>query len=263
MHEIHRTYLYNAHGHALSGQILRPFEQTIDVQAGMSLPTSGGYGAARVSDFRLKEVVSFKHASTQVSGSLNEDGKSHTTMVSVAIEDLNILDVVTADRVIARIASRHPVNDAEPHIVLIGSHFENLRIAGCPTTVELDHELFLRADTFAGIRKELESNADFRKMALNQEPPPPHGVVLCSLVKEMKTTCPGVKRHGHVFIVPEFGKIFVAEVIAEHSKRTLTMLRLELGSPTSGPITAAEASSNGRPTPPPPGGGSGGGGSTS
>lgn len=262
MEPIHRTYLYNAHGHALSGQILRPFQHTIDVQAGMSLPTTGGYGAARVSDFRLKEIASFRHASTQVSGSFNEHDKSYTTMVSVAVESLNLLDVVTADRVVARIASRHHVNEGEPHIVVIGSHFENLRIAGCPTTVELDHELFLRADTFAGILKELESNPDFRKMALDpyrtgkaQEPPPPHGVVLCSLVKEMKTTCPGVERRGHAFIVPEFGKIFVAEVIAQHSKRTVTMLRMELGSPTSGPLTVAEGQSNGQsypPGPPPP-----------
>jgi hypothetical protein len=262
MDAIHRTYLYNAHGHALSGQILRPFQETIEVQAGMSLPTTGGYGSARVENFRLKQVISFKSASTQVSGSFNERDKSHTTLVSTTVEGLNILDVVTADKVVARLASRHPVNDGEPHIVLLGSHFVNLRIAGCPTTVELDHDLFLKLDTFAAFRKELESNTDFRRMALDpyrtgkaQETPPVHGVVLCSLVKEIKTACPGVEHRGHEIVVPEFGRIFVAEVIAEHSRRTLTMLRLELGSPTSGPITVAEAQGNGKPYPPTPGGG--------
>lgn len=261
MDAIHRTYFYNAHGHALSGQILRPFQHTIEVQAGMSLPTTGGYGSSRVDDFRLKEVVSFKSASTQVSGSFNEHDKSYTTLVSTTVEGLSVLGVVTADRVMARLASRHPVNDGEPHIVLLGSHFVNLRIAGCPTTVELDHDLFLRLDTFDAVRKELESNAEFRRMALDPyrtgkalEPPPAHGVVLCSLVKDLKTTCPGVEHRGHVFIVPEFGRIFVAEVIAEHSRRTLTMLRMELGSPTSGPITVAQAQGNGKPYPPTPGG---------
>jgi len=265
MDAIHRTYLYNAHGHALSGQILRPFQETIEVQAGMSLPTTGGYGSVRAENFRLKEVISFKSASTQVSGSFNERDNSWTTLVSTTVEGLSVLGVVTADLVMARLASRHPVNEGEPHIVLLGSHFVNLRIAGCPTTVELDHELFLRLDTFDSFRKELESKADFGRMALDpyrtgkaQEPPPTHGVVLCSLVKEIKTTCPGVERRGHVLVVPEFGKIFIAEVIAEHSRRTLTMLRMELGSPTSGPITVAEAQGNGKPYPPTPGGGSGG-----
>ncbi|MFY9752147.1 MAG: choice-of-anchor P family protein [Candidatus Acidiferrales bacterium] len=258
MDAAHRTYLYNAHGHALSGQILRPFNQLIEVQAGMSLPTTGGYGAARVDNFRLKEVVSFRAAYTQVSGSRKHEDSSHTTLVSATIEGLSILDVVTADRIVARLASHHPDGDNEPHIVLIGSHFENLRIAGCPVHVELNHDFFVKFDTYDQIKKEYQSNDEFRKMTGDplqngkaQKSKEPPGVLLCSLVKDMKTTCPGVERRGHVFIVPQFGKIFVAEVIAEHGKRTLSMLRLELGSPTSGPITAAEVVGNGQN---PPGG---------
>ncbi len=259
MDAIHRTYSYNAHGHALSGRITRPFEQIIEVQAGMSLPTTGGYGSSRVENFRLKEIVSFKAAYTQVSGSQKKEDLSHTTLVSSTIEGLNILDVVTADRLVARLAAHHPPQHEEPHIVLLGSHFDNLRIAGCPVQVELDHELFLRMDTFQGVRKEFESNAEFRKMAEDpihtgrpQKLPGPCGVLYCSLVKDMKTACPGVKRHGHVFDVPQFGRIFVAEVLAEFGKRTLTMLRMDLGSPTSGPIVAGQVQGNGQPIPPMP-----------
>ena len=256
-----RSYIYNGHGHALSGRITRPFDQIIEVQAGMSLPTGGGYGSARVGNFRLKEVVSFDTAFTQVSGSENKDDNSHTTLVSTTIERLNVLDVVKADRVVARLASHHPVGHEEPHIVLIGSQFENLRIAGCPVHVEMNHEVFLRADTYAGIRKEFETNADFRKMAEDpvhigrtQKLPGECGVLFCTLVREMKISCPGVTARGHVFDVPQFGKIYVAEVVAEHSQRTLTMLRMELGSPTGGPIIAAQVQGNGQPYPPPPGG---------
>jgi hypothetical protein len=259
MDSIHRTYLYNAHGHALSGHIQRPFDQIIEVQAGMSLPTTGGYGASRAEKFRLKEVVSFEAASTQVSGSKKKEDNSHTTLVSTTIEGLNILDVVTADRVVARLASHHPPDEAEAHITLLGSHFENLRIAGCPVTLDLDHELFLRMDTFKAVRKEFESNSEFRKMAedpihtgQSQKLPDAHGVLFCSLLKDVKTTCPGVKRRGHVLEVPQFGKIFIAEVVAEHGTRTLTMLRLELGSPTGGPITIANVQGNGQPVPPGP-----------
>jgi hypothetical protein len=259
MPEIQRTYFYNAHGHAFSAQILRPLRHTIDVQAGMSLPTTGGYGVASVSDFRFKEIVSFKHASTQVSGSFDEPNKSYSTTVSVTIEGLNLLDVVTADRVVARITSRHPVDEREPHILLVGSNFENLRIAGCLAKVELDQELFSRIDTFKALLKELDSNAGFSKMALDpyhtgtsQERPGDCGTVLCTLVKDIDFKCPGVKREGHVLTVPEFGRIFLAEVVAEDSHRILTMLRFELGSSTGGLGTGAQAQANGQTIPPPP-----------
>jgi hypothetical protein len=257
--EPHRTYYYNAQGHALSAQIVRPFHHTIDVQAGMSLPTIGGYGSVRVTDFRLKEVVSFKSASTHVSGSFNEHDKSYTTMVSVVIEGLDFWQVVTADRVVARIASRHPVDEREPHITVLGSHFDNLRIAGCPVNIEFDTELFQRIDTFEKLLKELDSNKRFRKTALgpyykgkDRKLPCDGGIVLCSLVKDMEVNCPGVTQQGHVFTVPEFGKVFVAEVVAEHSHRILTMVRFEMGSPGGGTGTAGQAQANGKTIPPPP-----------
>lgn len=259
MPEIRRTYFYNAHGHALSAQFVRPFQHTIDVQAGMSLPTTGGYGSARVTDFRFKELVSFKSASTQVSGSFNDEDETHTTMVSVTIEDLNFWNVVTADRVVARIASRHSMNEPEPHITALGSYFENLRIAGCLVNIEFDDELFLRLDTFQKMRDEISSNERFRQMALDpyhtgqlQPAPGECGIVLCSLMKDMDVRCPGVKQKGHVFTVPEFGKVHVAELVAENSQRLLTMLRFELGSPGGGSGTGAQARANGQTIPPPP-----------
>lgn len=258
-----RTYHYNAHGYALSGRIDRPVQQVIEVQAAMSLPTSGGHGSARTENFRFSEIVSFDAAYTHVSGSRKTEDNSHTTLVSSTVEGLNILDMVTADRIVARLASQNSPGDKESHILLLGSHFENLKIAGCPVDVELNNELFVKMDTFEAVRNEFQSNADFRRMAEDpfgngqvQKLPDTHGELHCSLVKDMKTACPGVKRQGHIFTVPQFGKIFLAEVIAEHSKRTLTMLRLELGSPTCGCLDVTGIQGNGKPIPPLPGSGS-------
>ncbi len=255
----HQTYHYNAHGHALSGAIRRPLEHLIEVQAAVSLPLVGGFGSARVDDFRFQEFVTCKSAYSHVSGSREEEDGTHTTQITSTVEQLNILDMVTADRVVARISSQHPAPHHEPAIIFLGSKFENLRIAGCPVEVELDHELYLRLNTFEAFRKEFQSNAEFRKMAEDpyqtgraQTLPDAHGVVLCSLVKNMKTSCPGVERRGHVFIVPQFGKIYVAEFLAEEGQRTLTMLRLELGSPVSATIVVTQTMVNGRPYPPTP-----------
>jgi hypothetical protein len=257
MDQSQRGFLYNGQGHALSGKIDRPIEEIIEVQAGMSLPMSGGYGSVRVENFRLKEIVSFKEAYTHVSGSLKKEDNSYTTLVSSTVEGLNILDMVTADRVVARHSSERLPGEDESHIINLGSHFENLKIAGCHVNVELNTELFLKMDTFAAMRNEFQSNAEFRRMAEDpfgtgqvQTLPDAHGVLHCSLVKDVKTICPGVKRQGHIFTVPQFGKIFLAEVIAENSKRTLTMLRLELGSPTCGCINVGGIQGNGRPIPP-------------
>ena len=248
-----KTYHYNAHGHGLSGQFERPIQRLIEVQAGTSLPITGGHGNSRVSKFKFEEFVSFDAAYTHVSGSQNKHDLSYTTLVTSTIEGLNILDVVTADRIVGRLSSEQPPDHKEPHIVLLGSKFENLRIAGCPVELELNHDLFLRLDTFEAIRKELESAAEFRKMAEDpyqtgetQKLPDAHGVLLCSLVKSMKTNCPGVKRHGHVFVVPQFGKIFLGEVLAKHGMRTLTMLRLELGSPVTASAVGGQVVVNGQ-----------------
>ena len=75
-------------------------------------------------------------------------------------------------------------------------------------------------------------------------------VALCSLVERIDTDLPGVDPRQPIFRVPNFGKISLAEVFAEHGRRVLTMIRLELGSPHVADLTVTEASTNGKPVPP-------------
>ena len=258
---LYRTYHYHANAHVLSAQFKRPVEHLIEVQAATSLPTIGGHGSSRVENFRFQEFVSFRKGYSHVSGSPQEvEGKTHfTTLVTAVAEGLNILDVVTADRIVARFASSHTFDNQEPNFTLVGSKFDNLQIAGCKTEVDLDIELFEKIPTFEAARKEFKNNRDFRKMAedpfeTGEKLPeqPVHGVLLCSIVdqKKMKTTCPGVERKGHCFMIPKFGKLFLGEILLQHCRRTLTMIRLELGSPVSGTGTVVQADSNGRTYPP-------------
>jgi hypothetical protein len=248
----HTTYLYNAHGHAFSGQITRPIHQIVEVQAGASLATIGGHGSSRVDNFRFQQFASFKTGHTTVSGSQDETDGSHTTLVTSVVEGLNVLDVVTADRLVTRIASNHKADEPESRITVFGSRIENLTIAGCKIPVEFDDDLFLKLDTFEALRKEFDSNAGFRKMAGDPFQPgqtpktiKAHGVLLCSLVKDMKAACPGVKRFGHAFEIPEFGRVFVGEMVAQHGKRMVTMLRFDLGCPVQGMFAASQGIGNG------------------
>jgi hypothetical protein len=256
---VQRTYIFNGHGHALSGRITHPFDHQIEVQAGMSLPTTGGIGHARVENFRFREYVSFSTAYTYVAGS-KRGRDTYTTLVTSVVENLNILDVVTADRVVARLASHHSLdeklNQEEPEITLLGSKIDNLKISGCPVQLVFEDDLFLRCNTFETLKKEFDGSAGFRKMAADpfvttppRVPVDPRGVFLCSLVKQMEINCPGVKVVGHAFEVPEFGRVYIGEVLAQYRKRTVTMLRFDLGCPLVGGFVAAQSIGNGHPLP--------------
>jgi hypothetical protein len=138
----------------------------------------------------------------------------------------------------------------------VGTKFENLRIGGYPVEVELNERLFAHLGTFDKVKKELDTDKEFRKMAEDpfqtgqkQKLRDGTGEILCSLVKDMKTSAPGVRPEGHAFSVHHFGKVYVAETLIGRCKRTLTMLRLELGSPVSGSQTAAQVVGNGEPWP--------------
>ena len=263
-----RTFHYHANAHVLSASFTRPVHHLVEVQGASSLPTTGGHGRSQVEDFRFNEFLSVKRGYTHISGSplkVEVEGKKktyYTTLVTAVAEGVNIFDVVHAERIVARFASSHALDDAEPSFTLVGSKFDNLQIGGCRTEVPIDVTLFEKIDTFEAARSEFKNNADFRKMA--EDPfeaggeklpgQPMHGAILCSIIdlKKMTTTCPGVERKGHGFTIPKFGRLFLGEILLQHSRRTLTMLRFELGSPVSGSGTVVQLNSNGTPWPPKP-----------
>jgi hypothetical protein len=264
-----RTFHYHANAHVLGASFTRPVQHLVEVQGATSLPTNGGHGRATVEDFRFQHFLSVKRGYSHVSGSPQEAvGKTHfTTLVTAVAEGLNILDVVTADRIVARFASSHTLDhatdtfeDVEPTFSLLGTKFENLQIAGCKTEVEIDFKLFHKMPTFVTAIKEYKNNAEFSKIVKdpfesNESWPDPSqsGAILCSIVdlKKMTTMCPGVDRKGHCFVIPKFGKLFLGEVLMQYGRRTVTMVRFELGSPVSASGTAIQLDSNGQPVPPP------------
>jgi hypothetical protein len=247
-----RTFHYRACAHAFSGNFTRPFNETIDVQAPSSLPIIGGHGSSRVENFRFREFVSFRKGYTHVSGAHQADDDSNNTLVTATVEGVNIMDMITADRIVARLYSKHPAGNGEGFFTMVGSKFENLRIAGCPVELELNTELFDGLPTFTAATKEFTKKGEFRRIAEDPfqtgqtlKAPGPNGVILCSCVKDMETTCPGVKRVGHCFIVPGFGKVFLGEMVIKYGERILTMVRLEIGSAVSGGGVLAQGGGNG------------------
>jgi hypothetical protein len=231
---------FHAEGHALSGEFRHPGRTLVEAQASVSLPTIGGHARAHVDHYFHSDFVSFRTAHTQVTGRWVDEETVLTTATSI-IEDLSILQIVTADRIVSRLTSTHKRGDPEGHIVAVGSDFHNLRVHGHELKVTLRHKLLKDSKTFEHLRKAVASDKD----AVIDD-----GVAICSLVERIETDLPGVDPRKHIFRVPNFGKIALAEVFAEHGRRVLTMIRLELGSPHVADITVTEASTNGKPVPP-------------
>ncbi len=135
------SHYFHAEAHALTGRLELPFNQEIKKQAFVKLEgrladlpdaerVQRNYFSQHAKNFRLEGIISYAAAHTQVSGhaSKKHAGASVTLATSV-VEDLNVLNVVTADRVVAQISTTHYPGVQTPDVTFLGTHFENLRIA--------------------------------------------------------------------------------------------------------------------------------------
>src|ERR1017187_10114985 len=94
-----RVHYYHADACAFGGFFETPIEHNLAPQAPMSLSPSGGYGSARSENFRLEGCIAYKSASPQGPGPLSKKaGHGWVTLVTASVEGLNVLDVITADR---------------------------------------------------------------------------------------------------------------------------------------------------------------------
>jgi hypothetical protein len=151
------SHYFHAEAHALSGKLQLPFEQQIKKQAFVKLEGESqklllegdqrplnekkaqeNYLSQHAKNYRLEGIVSYSAAHTQVSGHRSKkDPRVFITLATSSVENLNVLNVVTADRVVAQISTEHFPNEHSPKVTFLGTHFENLRIARHKTQPQL------------------------------------------------------------------------------------------------------------------------------
>src|SRR5271163_414566 len=240
-------YHFHAGGHAFSAHFVRPVDVPIAAQAATSLPPIGGFAHSRVEDFAVSRLASFKVGETHVAGSW-EEPTIVTTSATAILEDLCVLDFLTVDKIVCRLSARYEENGKhqESQIMALGSYFENLRLGGFKVEVTLRHNLLVDAQNFAHLTKSLKGD----KHAVVR-----HGVAFFSLVDKIVVDkgleeLHGFKKHGNRLVVPNFGKIALAEVVATPGSVSLTMLRFKLGSPDGGGGSGGTTHTNGLPPPP-------------
>jgi hypothetical protein len=269
-----RVHYFHATADVLSAQFQRPLDQAITPQAFAQLPEEGGYLSQRAENYRLEGILSFHSAYTQVAGNESpKPGHGWTTLATSVVEGLNVLDVVTADRVVAQVSTEHPPEGHVPAVTFLGTRFENLKIGGHDVKPELNLDVcgprpsndkpyiedpgFLNAvsQQYAQINnaKELPvwGQQKYHSDLLDPTKIKQLGdkaKVECSLVSRVGEM-PRGRAFGPVIEVPEFGKVFLAELTVDRDSFHLTMIRLDLGcvADGSGQIASLKVNGNTRP----------------
>jgi hypothetical protein len=263
MQSFSKKSLYSIHAdaNALGGFLNEPFQRIVPTLAPVSLPAVGGFATARSEAFNLEEVVSCSSAYTRVSGMEHRADGSISILVTAVVEGLNLLEVVTAERVVTQISISIPKGSELARFSPSGSRFDGLRLAGRPASPKLNTSLqwdggkerqgsslnwleIHRAgheqagkliESFkARGQKDAVDWAENRHSWMTKDPVPKDGgYVLCSLVDGFEG--PGASGAcGHIVDIPEFGRIFFGEMRVTRYSIQLTAIRAELGCPFNG-----------------------------
>lgn len=269
-----KTFNFHVSASSLGGFIDTPSFMAVPSQASASLPTAGGHASVHRGAFNHHSLVSCRTSFTRVSGkphgttAFASEKHAHsgwTSQATCIVEGLNILQVVTADRIVAQISVEHPDDGGPRRYSFAGTHFEGLRVGGkevCPT---LNAELFghplgvcwddfikiggIQADALAADKGASQWAKDSMDWMQTAKKPAGNGHVLCSLVD----TIPGVslgKSFANCVEVPGIGRFFFAELSVYHHAVQVTMVRAELGCHVNGQLSAASAEINGGCKPP-------------
>ncbi|MBV9224945.1 MAG: hypothetical protein JOZ45_02630 [Acidobacteriaceae bacterium] len=221
--ENHR-FLYSASAVAVSGVLHQPYSSRLPPYPSIALDPIGGAGcqeAENISfrDANCRSVLRIGRAVVRVAG--GKRGNHYSTSITAAVEELNILDIVTADRIVSNIFSSCVDEDhATSTLYFTGSHFDNLKIEGRLYQPDLT-EAFRNQNGFRAVKDTVESRPF---LALREE--------------------------ERAIIIPEFGSIYLGEIFFVHGLARLTMLRVELGCSYEGELACASTSNNGHRIPP-------------
>lgn len=167
----HSQYVYSASAYAVAAEFDRPKKHSLPPQAALVLSVHGGHGTHRIPGQKIDGLISFEEAYAEVGGSYDDCHDTYTTHAWSVLEGVNVADMLTADRVVSRMAVYYPAHGKEePSFDITGSYFENLRIAGYPVDVKLDTLLHHEHDTYSKLANGLEKASSGSKPAKDQQP---------------------------------------------------------------------------------------------
>ena len=210
-----------------------------------------------------------------------ERADGYTTTARSRLEGLDINGVVTADVVESVLESRHSLTggsrDEGEIRVSSGdrrSQIKGLRINKVSVTVNVSdtfdiHTRFEDLRNFLGQKQGL-STADtarrqsFCDMSLLERPEDKEvpdyvddlcrfqrdDLLRCSILQSIEPAKPkGLEVHGYSILVPNFGRLFLGELLVSRGQKRLNMIRFDLGCDTSGGGIGGGSGVDGEPLP--------------
>lgn len=177
----------------------------------ITLPPAGGSLSDQVNTYQFNGQISFSSAQTNVSGAATSAAR-RTTATSV-VENLNILNVLTIDRIVARISIEYPRDGKTgPAITLLGTSFVNAALAGWSIDIVLDTQVLE-----SGKIKEQSLKSAGLSYSGNQ-----------ALVTSLGGTF-AANATGNVLNIPDVGKVMFGELLIDGNRESyqLTMIRFE------------------------------------
>jgi len=271
---VERTHYFHADASPIGGYITRPFTGFVPSHASISLPLVGGVLEKQRKGRKWKNTVNYSNTSTTVSGKGQDSNGPWITEVTATVDDLNIREIITAKRIVAQLSVEHPLEGYVPKINVTGSQYVDLRISGIPVTPIINYDIFEGYEGSPGyptkswtqqtsLKKHIERQ--YKEAGGGSEETPDwvkhhfHWLesgesdntkdsLVCSLVdgfEGIPKNFPG-KVFAHSIYVRDFGRVFFGEVIVQGGTYSVSMLRIHLGSPVGGAISAATARSNGQ-----------------
>jgi len=259
-----RFYYLRADASVLGGHLQTPVEKVVPTLAPVSLPPVGGLTLARGEEFTLDEILTLASHYSRVSSEEDATAGVSTILITTAVENLNILEVFTADRIVTQLTISVPIEGGPIGVSTVGSTFEGVHIAGFPCTVRLKTSLQPLGRTPGGRSNSLtwsdvfETGRTQAQAQLNSfqgrnesdvtawaqkrygwmtSAPGAAGNALCSIVESLETDAP-VQIHGNIVEIPHFGRIALGELVVDPRHAQLLGVRADLGCAVQGRITA-------------------------
>lgn len=260
------SYIYRGDAFGVSARFDHPNKVTVPTQAQAILAPTGGEAFSSVRNYNFNDAVVFDEAIARAVGSRDPDGSYHTDVTST-IRNLRFLQV-HADFINMRIVSvRRPDKRnkgliPENDVTFPGAKIDGLVIAGHRVDITID-ETPSKFPTYEALHKAFPKRG-FTYGCGTLAGTHKHDTIVAKidgieplskaesklLMKDPDAQLSGLRYYRNVVLVPEFGKIFVGELLIERGIRRLNMLRIELGCGTGGGGSAGGGTGDGGDIPP-------------
>lgn len=282
-----KRFIFRGNAVALAGHIRRPRDLVIPSQASSCLPATGGYAEGRSGPQNFHDIISFESAVTKASGdfinparaakfTLGNHGQNTLparTSVTVEVRGLRVVNqgpnskrTLTCGLVSAELHSEARRRGGQP-LITAKVALEGLELDGHGLIVEFNDKLFSRYSTKAKLCEAYESdNAFHRKHGAwffhppgtaprrgRRRMPETCGMIQASIVSSIHWAGdphPEASIEGHSIVFPNFGSIYLGELMIGECERHLSMIRLQFGSPDGGDATVGSTDTDGQSWPP-------------